>query len=165
MEEYIALFESNKLNDLSIIMDLTENDYEKLGIKFMGDRKRLLKIFSKYEINNYKKSIKTEYEDKNIIKSQVENNSIPEGETNIILKRNCVIASMVKMNIRIDDKYYNLYNGLSESITIQNGLHTILASLGNDCQSKILSFKAIGKEIVFNFIVKNINEILIEITE
>jgi hypothetical protein len=47
MSVYIQVFEKNKIDDLSIIVELTENDYEKMGIELMGDRKRLLKIFSK----------------------------------------------------------------------------------------------------------------------
>ncbi|MDR0322683.1 MAG: SAM domain-containing protein [Treponema sp.] len=53
LDEYIELFEKNRLNDIKIIIDLTEDDYEKLGIELMGDRKKLLKIFSKHEITNY----------------------------------------------------------------------------------------------------------------
>jgi hypothetical protein len=53
LNEYIELFEKNRLNDIKIIIDLTEDDYEKLGIELMGDRKKLLKIFSKNEIANY----------------------------------------------------------------------------------------------------------------
>jgi hypothetical protein len=162
MEEYITLFENNRLSDLSIIMDLTENDYEKLGIEFMGDRKRLLKIFSKNEIDNYKNNIIAENQNKNDIEKPIENNNIPEGETNIIIKRNCATASMVRMDIKIDDKYLNLYNDSSESIILNNGSHTIMASFRYDCQSEIFNFIAIGKDIVFNIIPKNINEIIIE---
>ena len=46
LEEYIGVFEKNKLTDLNIIMELNESDLEKLGIDIMGDRKKILKIFS-----------------------------------------------------------------------------------------------------------------------
>jgi len=45
--KYITLFEKNNLIDINIISELNENDYEKLGIELMGDRKILLKIFKK----------------------------------------------------------------------------------------------------------------------
>jgi len=50
LDEYIEIFEKNKLNNLEIIMSLTENDYEKMGITILGDIKRLLIIFSKKEL-------------------------------------------------------------------------------------------------------------------
>ena len=45
LEEYIDVFEKNKLTNLEILSELNENDLEKLGIVIMGDRKRILKIF------------------------------------------------------------------------------------------------------------------------
>lgn len=163
MEEYITLFENNRLNDLAIIIDLTEDDYEKLGVKFMGDRKRLLKIFSKNEIDNfYLESLKVNEQNTNVIEESKETNNIPEGKTNVIIKRNWPTASMIRMDIKIDDKYLSLYNDSSESIILNNGSHSITASFGYDCQSEILNFIAIGKNIVFNIIPKNINEIIIE---
>jgi len=61
LENYIEIFEKNKLNDIELIMTLTENDYEKIGINILGDIKRLLIIFSKNEliknINNYKEKV------------------------------------------------------------------------------------------------------------
>jgi len=66
-EEYIELFENNRLNNIDIIMNLTESDYEKIGIKYIGDIKRLMKIFSKKEIhknlNIYKNIIEKENND------------------------------------------------------------------------------------------------------
>jgi hypothetical protein len=47
LNEYIDLFEKNKLNNNEIISDLTEKDLEKLGINIMGDRKKILKLFQK----------------------------------------------------------------------------------------------------------------------
>jgi len=53
-EEYISIFENNKLTDLNIISELNEYDLEKLGINKMGDRKIMLKLFS--ELNTKKSS-------------------------------------------------------------------------------------------------------------
>jgi hypothetical protein len=46
LQEYIPLFEKNKLTDINIISELTEDDYQKIGINIMGDRKKILKLFS-----------------------------------------------------------------------------------------------------------------------
>jgi hypothetical protein len=46
LEEYVDIFEKNKLTNLEIIIELTESDLEKLGIMVMGDRKKILKIYS-----------------------------------------------------------------------------------------------------------------------
>jgi hypothetical protein len=50
LDEYIDIFEKNKLTDLEIISELTENDLEKLGITIMGVRKKILKIYSTNKI-------------------------------------------------------------------------------------------------------------------
>ena len=47
LEEYIDLFKKNKLTDFDVVSNLTESDLEKLGITIMGDRKKILLIFSK----------------------------------------------------------------------------------------------------------------------
>jgi uncharacterized protein YeeX (DUF496 family) len=47
LNEYIDLFERNKLTDIYIISSLSESDLEKIGIAIMGDRKLILKIFSR----------------------------------------------------------------------------------------------------------------------
>ncbi|MCL2792501.1 MAG: SAM domain-containing protein [Spirochaetaceae bacterium] len=57
LDEYIDIFEKNKLTDLEIISELTEDDLEKIGIIAMGDRRRMLKLFS--GINIYKEFIPT----------------------------------------------------------------------------------------------------------
>ena len=44
--EYIEIFENQKLDNIEILKNLTENDYEKIGITILGDRKKLLRIFS-----------------------------------------------------------------------------------------------------------------------
>ena len=45
LEQYIDLFEEEKLMDLGILKTITENDYEKIGISSLGDRKKLLGLF------------------------------------------------------------------------------------------------------------------------
>jgi hypothetical protein len=164
LDEYIELFEKNRLNDIEIIIDLTENDYEKLGIELMGDRKRLLKIFSKNEIDNfYIEYLKENEQNVNVIGESNEIDNIPEGKTNVIIKRNCATASLISMEIKIDDKNkLNLYNDSSESVILNNGSHSIIASFGYDCKSETLDFVTMGKDIIFNIIPKNINEIIIE---
>jgi hypothetical protein len=44
--EYVTLFTENKLTDIPIISGLTDSDLEKIGITILGDRKRILQIFS-----------------------------------------------------------------------------------------------------------------------
>ena len=44
--EYINIFTQNRLTEISIITELTDSDLEKIGITIMGDRKKILKIFS-----------------------------------------------------------------------------------------------------------------------
>jgi hypothetical protein len=46
LSEYIDKFTENKLTEINIISELTDSDFEKIGIKIMGDRKKILKIFS-----------------------------------------------------------------------------------------------------------------------
>jgi hypothetical protein len=46
LDQYIVLFERNNLTDISIISELNETDLEKLGISIMGDRKKILKLFT-----------------------------------------------------------------------------------------------------------------------
>ena len=45
--EYIDLFVKNKITDLKLISNLNELDFEKLGINILGDRKKIMMIFSK----------------------------------------------------------------------------------------------------------------------
>ena len=51
LEEYISLFEKNRLDNLEILSNINESDYEKMGISIMGDRKRLIKLFYENEMN------------------------------------------------------------------------------------------------------------------
>ena len=46
LEEYIDIFTENKLIDVAIISELTDSELEKIGITSLGDRKKILKIFS-----------------------------------------------------------------------------------------------------------------------
>ena len=47
LDEYISIFEEQKLTDVLIIAKLNDDELEKIGIKLMGDRKRIINIFSK----------------------------------------------------------------------------------------------------------------------
>jgi hypothetical protein len=42
----VSVFEQNKLFDIDTVSDLTETDLEKIGISALGDRKKILRIFS-----------------------------------------------------------------------------------------------------------------------
>lgn len=44
-DKYIEIFERENLNDFSDLEDLTEDDYEKIGITALGDRKKLVKLY------------------------------------------------------------------------------------------------------------------------
>jgi hypothetical protein len=44
---YIEVFEKNGLDNIDVLTELSEDDYEKIGISVMGDRKKLLKLFAK----------------------------------------------------------------------------------------------------------------------
>ncbi|MDR2193051.1 MAG: hypothetical protein LBP19_01050 [Treponema sp.] len=48
LEKYISLFNTNNLIDVNAIANLEESDLENLGIMAMGDRKKLIKLFSMY---------------------------------------------------------------------------------------------------------------------
>ena len=164
LDEYISLFEDNRLNDLAIIMGLSEDDYEKLGIKIMGDRKRLLKIFSKNEIDDfYLEYLKVNNQNADVIEKPKEKNNILDGKTKIILKRNYATASMMRMDIRIDGEWYLfLNNNATELIILDNGSHSIMASFGYNDQGEAVNFTATGNDIVFNIFPKSMNEIIIE---
>ena len=47
MDEYIEIFQKNKLVDFEIISKLNDSDFEKIGINILGDRKKIINIFSK----------------------------------------------------------------------------------------------------------------------
>ena len=44
--EYIDIFTENKLTEIPIIAELSDSELEKIGITTLGDRKKILKIFS-----------------------------------------------------------------------------------------------------------------------
>ena len=46
LNEYIEVFEKNKLTDPEILVEINESDLEKIGINALGDRKKIVKIFS-----------------------------------------------------------------------------------------------------------------------
>ena len=71
LNEYINLFEENRLDSINIIMTLSENDYEKIGVKRLGDIKKLINIFSKKELiknmGNYINNLEPDNNENNII--------------------------------------------------------------------------------------------------
>ena len=44
LEQYVSIFENQKLTDIDTILSLSELDLEKIGIETLGDRKRLIKV-------------------------------------------------------------------------------------------------------------------------
>jgi uncharacterized membrane protein len=48
LEKYITLLDTHKLSDLNSLATLEEADLENIGIMAMGDRKKLVKLFSMY---------------------------------------------------------------------------------------------------------------------
>jgi len=44
LEQYISVFENHKLTDVDIILSLSEQDLEKIGIETLGDRRCLMKV-------------------------------------------------------------------------------------------------------------------------
>ncbi|MBQ4379249.1 MAG: hypothetical protein II821_08655 [Treponema sp.] len=49
LEQYISLFEKNNLLDAKALSVVKAEDYEKLGIENLGDRMKLVSLFSKGE--------------------------------------------------------------------------------------------------------------------
>ncbi|MCM1236461.1 MAG: SAM domain-containing protein [Ruminococcus flavefaciens] len=49
-DKYIEIFEREGLNDFSDLKNLTEEDYEKIGVSALGDRKKLVKLYSCQEM-------------------------------------------------------------------------------------------------------------------
>jgi predicted component of type VI protein secretion system len=47
LQECIPIFEQQKLLDVETVSDLTESDLEKIGISSLGDRKKILRLFSR----------------------------------------------------------------------------------------------------------------------
>ena len=45
LEAYIPIFEKNNLMDKELLSEMTDEDFEKLGIDNIADRKRLVKVF------------------------------------------------------------------------------------------------------------------------
>jgi hypothetical protein len=47
LEQYITVFENQGLTDIDTILSLNEQDFEKIGIEKLGDRKRLINVLNK----------------------------------------------------------------------------------------------------------------------
>ena len=50
LSEYIDMLEQQRLNTEDLLSELTQSDFEKIGINFIGDQKKMLKLFQKPEI-------------------------------------------------------------------------------------------------------------------
>jgi preprotein translocase subunit SecF len=46
LAEYIELFEQHKISDVNIVSELNESELETIGISALGDRKKIVKLFS-----------------------------------------------------------------------------------------------------------------------
>ena len=153
--EYIPIFEKNKINEIEIIIDLHEIDYEKMGIEIMGDRKKLLKIFSKYELKKTIKNIQ--------VKSVNDDNSSQEYEENKssihlsnnqikIIRLNSVVGSALLLDVRFNNKSFQLENGEEIVFNAENGKHIISSSFNNDYEK--LEFEINNNSKVFNVFIK-----------
>jgi len=50
LSEYIELLEEQRLDSEELLADLNQGDFEKLGIKLIGDQKKFIKLFSSKSI-------------------------------------------------------------------------------------------------------------------
>lgn len=64
-DKYIKIFEHEGLKDFSNLKNLTEEDYEKIGVSDLGDRKILVKLYSCQEKAFSIKQSETDLENKN----------------------------------------------------------------------------------------------------
>jgi len=48
--DYINIFEQHKLDTEELLSDLTQFDFDKMGINLIGDQKKILSLFKKEEI-------------------------------------------------------------------------------------------------------------------
>ncbi|MDR1893758.1 MAG: hypothetical protein LBQ61_03570 [Spirochaetales bacterium] len=46
LREYINIFTKHKILDVDIVSELSEIDLEKIGVQALGDRKKIIKLFS-----------------------------------------------------------------------------------------------------------------------
>ena len=50
LDEYIELFEKNKLDTIEVLSELNDDDLINIGVNILGDRKKLLSLFRKNEV-------------------------------------------------------------------------------------------------------------------
>ena len=81
LSELVPKFIEQKVFTPELIKDLTDEDLEKLGVSLLGDRKKLLKLFSNGEFDLFKSQILY----KDLTSAEKEKLDIPE---NRILKQN-----------------------------------------------------------------------------
>lgn len=56
LSDYIDLFEKNHLFDIDVLKMMSNEDYSSIGISIIGDRKKLIKIFSEIQHENNSKN-------------------------------------------------------------------------------------------------------------
>jgi phosphate/sulfate permease len=52
--QYIEIFEKNSINNIDIILALTDYDLEKLGMNNIGERKRFIQLFKEFTAGKIK---------------------------------------------------------------------------------------------------------------
>jgi len=129
--EYIELFEKNRLDNIDIIVNLSEADYEKIGINILGDRKRLIKIFTKeHLINNFNNYYMLKQD-------------LPEVKPSVLhnvkLKIVALSDSAQLFYLKIDEDEIKISNEEELFFLLDNGKHKIVASFNNS--SEILEFE------------------------
>ncbi|GHU26270.1 hypothetical protein FACS1894164_17150 [Spirochaetia bacterium] len=91
--EYIDLFESNKIFDISTFFMLDDSDLEKMGVLAVGDRKRLLALA------NINRSVESN------VKELVVYNAREQKKENIEEDHSYLKAAFLKINDNIDDLF------------------------------------------------------------
>ena len=57
LSEFIPKFIEQKVFSIEILKELSDSDLEKLGFSILGERKKILKLFSNNEIEKFKNEI------------------------------------------------------------------------------------------------------------
>ena len=149
--EYINLFHENRLTDIKIIVTLSENDYEKLGVKYLGDIKRLKSIFSEKELaKNEKNYMDIENKENNntvFVEEKKEDNVIKDNSANnilITLERGYnPIYAAVPFPVFIDEEEaFTIENNANNVYPVKNGSHIIYIRLDHCTKSEIINFNS-----------------------
>ena len=162
LTEYINLFEENRLIDINIITTLSENDYEKIGVKYLGDIKKLKSIFSESElIKNQIKyiNISKKY---NIIFNDNKENIINEDNNILLTIERSYYPTYAAVPIKIyvdEENVKNIENNSKIVYPLKNGFHTIYVKIDDYVRSEIINFNT---DIKLNLSVLGISEIKLE---